>query len=129
MERNEYIIEKLRERGCKITKQRKILLDIILNEECSCCKEIYYKAFHKNQKIGMSTVYRMVNMLEEIGAIGRHDAYKISGFNRESAGCIVKLEDNSKVKISVSEWNQIVRCGLEVCGYTHGQKVKEIVSL
>ena len=66
--RKENIIEKLRERGCRITKQRQILLDVILKEECSCCKEIYYKAARRDSKIGMATVYRMMNMLEEIGA-------------------------------------------------------------
>ena len=35
------IIEKLKERGLRITRQRRILLDIILEGECSCCKEIY----------------------------------------------------------------------------------------
>ena len=38
----ENIIQKLKERGCRITKQRLMLLDIILEEDCSCCKEIYY---------------------------------------------------------------------------------------
>ena len=38
------IIEKLKERGLRITRQRRILLDIILEGECSCCKEIYYRA-------------------------------------------------------------------------------------
>ena len=38
------IIEKLKEKGLRITRQRKILLDIILEGECSCCKEIYYRA-------------------------------------------------------------------------------------
>ena len=38
----EIVIDRLKERGCRITKQRLILLDIILNEDCSCCKEIYY---------------------------------------------------------------------------------------
>ena len=33
------ILQRLRNRGCRITKQRMMLLDIILNEECSCCKE------------------------------------------------------------------------------------------
>lgn len=41
-------------------------LDIILEEECSCCKEIYYKALQKDSKIGPATVYRMVNTLESI---------------------------------------------------------------
>ena len=38
--RKENIIEKLRERGCRITKQRQILLDVILKEECSCWRFI-----------------------------------------------------------------------------------------
>ena len=31
------IIEQLREQGCRITRQRQLILDIILGEECSCC--------------------------------------------------------------------------------------------
>ncbi|MDY2921208.1 MAG: Fur family transcriptional regulator, partial [Eubacterium sp.] len=42
------VIEKLREQGCRITKQRRMLLDIILEEDCSCCKEIYYRAVKKD---------------------------------------------------------------------------------
>ena len=37
----EIILQKLKERGCRITRQRKMLLDVILNEDCSSCKEIY----------------------------------------------------------------------------------------
>lgn len=43
----ETIFRKLRACGGRITAQRKILLDIILEEECVCCKEIYYKAIKK----------------------------------------------------------------------------------
>lgn len=67
----EVIIEKLRQNGCRITKQRLMLLDVILQDECSCCKEIFYKASRLDDKIGTATVYRMVNTLEEIGAISR----------------------------------------------------------
>lgn len=74
----EYIIRKLKERGCRITRQRLIILDIILQEDCSCCKEIYYKASRQDTKIGFATVYRMVNMLEEIGAISRKNMYKVA---------------------------------------------------
>ena len=52
----ENIIQKLKERGCRITKQRLMLLDIILEEDCSCCKEIYYKASRLDDKIGTATV-------------------------------------------------------------------------
>lgn len=67
----ELIIQRLRERGCRITKQRQILLDIILEEDCASCKEIFYKASKQDKTIGSATVYRMVNMLEEIGAVSR----------------------------------------------------------
>ena len=32
----EIVIQRLREQGCRITKQRLMLLDVILNEDCSC---------------------------------------------------------------------------------------------
>ena len=42
-EQKQIIIERLKEDGCRITKQRLMLLDIILEDECSSCKEIYPK--------------------------------------------------------------------------------------
>ena len=49
------IVDRLRREGCRITKQRKIILDIILQEECTCCKEIYFLASKKDPNIGMAT--------------------------------------------------------------------------
>ena len=74
----ELVLQKLREKGCRITKQRQVLLDIILQEECASCKEIYYKAQKEDDGIGTATVYRMMNLLEEIGAISRKNMYRIS---------------------------------------------------
>lgn len=73
----EEILKRLRERGMRITKQRKLLLDIILEENCSCCKEIYYKASQLDSGIGTATIYRMINTLEDIGAIHRSNMFKI----------------------------------------------------
>lgn len=74
----EIILQKMRERGCRITKQRQMLLDVILQEDCACCKEIYYKAAALDSGIGTATVYRMVGLLEDIGAISRKNMYKVS---------------------------------------------------
>ncbi len=74
------VIEKLRKQGFRITKQRRILLDVILDEECSSCKEIYYKAVKRDDSIGIATVYRMVNTLEDIGVISRKNMYKVACF-------------------------------------------------
>ena len=55
----EAIVQKLKASGCRITKQRLMLLDIILEENCSCCKEIYYRASRIDPSIGTATVYRI----------------------------------------------------------------------
>lgn len=71
------IIQRLKEEGCRITKQRMVLLDVILEEDCSCCKEIYYKAVKLDSGIGTATVYRMLHTLEKIGIISRKNMFRI----------------------------------------------------
>ena len=76
-EQKELIIQQLREAGCRITKQRLVILDIILNSDPSCCKEIYREAAKIDKNIGAATVYRMVNTLEEIGVLNRKNMYQV----------------------------------------------------
>lgn len=79
MRQKEKIIEELRKRGCRITRQRRMILEVILEEKSFCCKEIYYKALKKDSNIGTATVYRMINMLEEMGVVERSSTYRIAG--------------------------------------------------
>ncbi len=72
-----YILQELKKKGCRITNQRKVLIDVILRDECCSCKEIYYQAIKEDATIGMATVYRMVKTLEEIGLIQRKNMYRI----------------------------------------------------
>ena len=122
------IIEKLKEKGLRITRQRKILLDIILEGECSCCKEIYYKVQEKDKNIGPATIYRMVNMLEQIGAISRKNMYRISGCAAccQENGCTVRLSDDTVCKLSYEAWKQVVREGLKNMGYIGDQDIESI---
>lgn len=124
----EIILKKLKEKGCRITKQRRILLDIILEEDCSCCKEIYYKAIKMDKKIGTATVYRMINILEEIGAISRKNMYKIAcnhgTYNKTT--CKVELDDNTVFYLSENKWNSVIMAGLKAHGYVKQQKIKNI---
>ena len=125
------IIQKLKEQGLRITKQRLILLDIILEEDCSCCKEIYYNASQKDDKIGSATVYRIINTLEEIGAISRKNMYRVdcSPECRKENACTIELEDNTVIELNEEKWNQIIRTGLAACGYAaDGQKVRSITA-
>ena len=124
----ETIIQKLKERGCRITKQRLMLLDIIMEEDYSCCKEIYYKVQEKDRNIGPATIYRMVNMLERIGAISRKNMYRISGCEAccQANGCTVRLSDDTVCKLPSEVWKQVVREGLKNMGYIGDQDIESI---
>ena len=76
-EKKTYILQELKRNGCRITSQRKILLDVILRDECCSCKEIYYQAAREDPSIGMATVYRMIKILEDTGRIQRKNMYHI----------------------------------------------------
>ena len=73
----ERVIQELRSQGKRMTKQRMILLDVILSGKWNCCKEIYYEAAKRDAAIGMATVYRMVSTLEEIGVFSRCYRYSL----------------------------------------------------
>lgn len=120
----EIIIKRLRENGCRITRQRKMLLDIILKEDCSCCKEIYYKALKEDKKIGTATVYRMINTLEEIGAISRRNMYRVSCGTKNI--CTIELDDNRVYQLDNNNWRSVVEEGMKAYGYIDRQKIKNI---
>ena len=127
MSKKEQIIEKLKENGCRITKQRKMLIDIILENECSSCKEIYYKASKIDSKIGTATVYRMINTLEEIGAISRRNMYKIDCDKDDSERTyMIEFDDHTIQQMSGANLNSVLQAGLKACGYINDQHVKSL---
>lgn len=126
----EYILEQLRKKGLRITSQRKLIIDIILKNECSCCKEIYYEALRSDSSIGIATVYRMVKTLEEVGAIDRRNMYRIAygkNCSKEEA-CIVTLDEgNDSIRLNGREWAKVVEAGLKVTGYLKNQRIDNIM--
>lgn len=124
----EYILAKLRERGLRITNQRQLIIDCILENEFSCCKEIYCQICKIDPSIGIATVYRMINTLEEIGEINRKNMYHVC-FEDEPAtvhSCMVQFDDQTQVNLSSDEWNRIVKAGLKSCGYLDNRNVELI---
>lgn len=124
----EIVLKRLKEQGCRITKQRLTLLDIILSEECSCCKEIFYEASKIDKGIGQSTVYRMVSLLESIGAINRKNMYKISCSMDcdKTEACQIEFEDDTVCSLSAKEWRNVLLVGLEKCGYAKNIGIRSV---
>lgn len=65
--------ERLKEKGCKLTLQRRSVLDVLIdhcNEHLST-EEIYGKVKEKYPEIGLATVYRTIQLFEEMGIVDR----------------------------------------------------------
>lgn len=142
----ELIIQQLRDAGCRITKQRLVILDIILNSDPSCCKEIYREAAKVDKSIGSATVYRMVNTLEEIGVLNRKNMYQVDCSScanvcqdadcddtcqgTSCAACetnvVVTLEDDSKLVLNRDELTKVLEAGLRARGQIGDKKVVRI---
>jgi len=122
------VVRLLKDNGCRITKQRLILLDIILEEECASCKEIFYRAVKQDKTIGAATVYRMINTLEDVGAISRKNMYKVACGTEccQEKACVVTLEDGRTVNLCGAEWNLVIQEGLRNCGYMSSGRVVSV---
>ena len=76
-ERFQEVLNQLKKAGYRITEQRKLLLHIILNNEYSSCNEIYYAAKKQDDKVGIATVYRTVQLLEDMELIHKEMVVRI----------------------------------------------------
>ena len=76
---NEYVISLLKEKGFRITKQRKLIIDIILSSDGASCKEIHHKVISKDNTVGTATVYRMIRLLEDVGILKHVDMITLTG--------------------------------------------------
>lgn len=123
------ILELFRKNGMRVTKQRELILDVILEHECTCCKEIYYRASRKDKNIGIATVYRMVNSLNELGVFRINTPYCLSdsGQDGKKNGCKVVLKDQSVVELNHEEWCRALTQALAGKGYSEDLEIDRVI--
>jgi Fur family transcriptional regulator, ferric uptake regulator len=65
----------LKEKGYKLTPQRRAIVDIVIQNEGShlTTEELYDLVKAECPEIGLATVYRTVQLLEELGVVSRLD--------------------------------------------------------
>lgn len=80
--------EKLNQKGLRMTRPRQVVLSIL--EEASSAlsaQNIYQTALAKKEKIGLVTVYRTLDLLEEFGLVRRvHNQDECQGYVLSSPG-------------------------------------------
>lgn len=70
-----FLKDELKKKGCKLTPQRRAIVDVIADNEGKhlTTEEIYDEVKALCPEIGLATVYRTVTLLEEMGIVSRLD--------------------------------------------------------
>ncbi len=126
----EEIYERLKENGLRITGQRKLIVDVITTEEYSCCKEVYLLAHKRDSSIGVATVYRMINVLEDIGAISRKSIEKNACNGRccdMKEGCTVVADESTQVILSEEDMQEALKYIMKKKGYADVEQIKAVL--
>lgn len=124
------IFAMLKERGFRLTQQRKVIVDIIVNENYSCCKEVYIMAHRRDKSIGIATVYRMLQVLEEIGAISRKNLQKTACTGRccdMKGGCTVVTDKSTQIILSEEDIQEALKYIMEKNGYANVEEIKAVL--
>lgn len=81
--------EQLKLKGLRLTEQRKIVLDVLHNRETSMpVDELYAEVLEQDETMDLSTVYRTLDLLKEIGLVqeiqgsGRQKVYHLSSMGK-----------------------------------------------
>lgn len=75
MSTSDYLVRILDEKGYKTTTQRSMVYDILTdnkNQHLST-EEVYALVKNKNPKMGIATIYRTLQLFEEIGLVYKHN--------------------------------------------------------
>ncbi|MBR4514046.1 MAG: transcriptional repressor [Lachnospiraceae bacterium] len=124
------IYERLKQNGLRITDQRKLIIDVITTEEYSCCKEVYLLAHKRDASIGIATVYRMINVLEDIGAISRKSIEKAPCNGRccdMKEGCTVVADESTQVNLSEEDMQEALKYIMKKKGYEDVEQIKAVL--
>jgi Fur family transcriptional regulator, ferric uptake regulator len=109
-------LEKLKRAKIRMSKQRLELVDLLFTGSFTCTKELYYEALSNNPDLGMSTVYRFLKVLSDIGVIAKNKVLDIGCNNCEFR--LASLKDNNGRDVVAEGLNlhELLRLGLIVKG-------------
>lgn len=124
------IFAMLKENGFRLTEQRKTIVDVIVNEEYSCCKEVYISAHKRDESIGIATVYRMIQVLEEIGAVSRKNISKNACTGRccdMKGGCTVVTDKSKQIFLTEDDIQEALKYIMDKNGYANVDEIKAVL--
>ncbi|HIX56541.1 MAG TPA: transcriptional repressor [Candidatus Anaerobiospirillum pullistercoris] len=111
----EETLQKLEKSGLRMTVQRRHIIDILTKSQCSSPKELWYEARQYVPDLGIATVYRLINRLEQIGVLAKN---RNLGINRvqPKLGVISNAQGQVVRPRMPLQLTELVRLGLISCG-------------
>ena len=104
-------LRKLEASGLRMTVQRRHIIEILTSSQCTSPKELWYEAKQYVPDLGIATVYRLINRLEQIGVISKA---RNLGMQRvePKLGTIADVKGRMFNPMNVGDLKSIVKQGL-----------------
>ena len=112
-------LRKLEAGGLRMTVQRRHIIEILTSSQCTSPKELWYEAKQYVPDLGIATVYRLINRLEQIGVISK--TRNLGMQNVEPVLGSVTDEGGRKLNISSLKLTDIVKQGMIAKGLISSQ--------
>lgn len=87
-------------------------------------------AHKKDSSIGIATVYRMMNVLEEVGAISRNNIQKAACNGRccdMKGGCTVVTDESKQIILSEDDIQEALKYIMKKNGYANVEEIKAVL--
>jgi len=117
-------LRKLEAGGLRMTVQRRHIIEILTSSQCTSPKELWYEAKQYVPDLGIATVYRLINRLEQIGVISK--TRNLGMQNVEPVLGSVTDAGGRKLNISSLKLTDIVKQGMIAKGLISSQSDIEL---
>ena len=110
-------LRKLEMSGLRMTMQRRHIIEILTNSQCTSPKELWYEAKQYVPDLGIATVYRLINRLEQIGVLSKNRNLGMQ--STQELQIISVVDANGKEILSSGQelsLNDVIRDGLAARG-------------
>ncbi|MCR5536956.1 MAG: transcriptional repressor [Succinivibrio sp.] len=114
---NEDTLRKLELSGLRMTMQRRHIIEILTTSQCTSPKELWYEAKQYVPDLGIATVYRLINRLEQIGVLSKSRSLGMQSTSDLQIVSVLNAEGKELLSSGQSlELNEVLRDGLAARG-------------
>lgn len=124
---DESTLNRLEKSGLRMTVQRRHIIEILFRSQYTTPKEVWYEAKRFIPDLGIATVYRLINRLEQIGVLAKARNIGMAKVEPKLGG----IADSNGHTVSADRrvtLNELIRAGLISYGVI-GQNNKIDLSL